>query len=412
MRWGFGWELGPFEVWDAIGLVDSFNRMKIEKKKIPDWIHQMIDDGNDKFYKLVNGVPSYWDYQEKDYLPIKKSNKNISFSIYKNNNGLIEKHWSASIVDLGDEVVGVDFHSVLKSDLNPIDGSILETLFKAKEWVKDNGYKGMVISSDSTNFCAGANLTLILNSAYRKDWDELNRTVMIMQDVLQSLRYAEFPVVSAPFGLVLGGGFEVIGACDRIIAAGESYIGLVEVGVGLIPGAGGNLRMISNLSKKIKSAMPGAFSIIQKAFETIGFAKVATSAKEAQAIGYLNKDDRIVMNREHILSEAKNEVLSMSANYIPPKVESFKLPGKSGRLVLEATLKGFVKSGKISEHDALIGRKLGNVLTGGAKGGPFSSVDEQYLLDIEREAFISLCGEQKSIERIEYMLKKGKPLRN
>ena len=158
--------------------------------------------------------------------------------------------------------------------------------------------------------------------------------------------------------------------------------------------------------------MPGAFPIIQKAFETIGFAKVATSAKEAQAIGYLQKDDRIIVNRHHILLEAKNEVLIMANNYTIPETETFKLPGKSGRLVLEGMLKGFVKAGKISEHDALIGRKLGNVLTGGEKGGPFSAVDEQYLLDIEREAFISLCGEQKSIDRIEYMLKKGKPLRN
>ena len=253
---------------------------------------------------------------------------------------------------------------------------------------------------------------MILNPAYRKDWDELDRTVRTMQDILQSLRFAPFPVVAAPAGLVLGGGFETIGACDRIVAAGESYIGLVEVGVGLIPGAGGNLRMISNLSKKIKAAMPGAFPIIKKAFETIGFAKVATSAKEAQAIGYLQKDDHIVVNRDHILSEAKNEVIAMAEDYTVPEVESFKLPGKSGRLVLEGTLKGFVKSGKISEHDALIGRKLGNVLTGGENGGPFYAVDEQYLLDIEREAFISLCGEQKSIDRIEYMLKRGKPLRN
>ena len=158
--------------------------------------------------------------------------------------------------------------------------------------------------------------------------------------------------------------------------------------------------------------MPGAFPIIQKAFETIGFAKVATSAKEAQAIGYLRKDDRIVVNRDHVLAEAKREVLDMSEGYSVPEVETFKLPGKSGRLVLEGTLKGFVNSGKISEHDALIGKKLGHVLTGGDKGGPFTGVDELYLLDIEREVFISLAGEQKSIDRIEYMLKKGKPLRN
>ena len=412
MRWGFGWEMGPFEIWDAIGISESISRMKIESKNIPIWVAQMIKKGNNTFYKHLDGFNCYWDINKEDYLPIPVSPKELHFSNFKNNGSIIEDHWSASIIDMGDGVAGVNFHSVLQAELNPIDGSILQTLYKAQNWVKENGFKGLVVSGDKTNFCAGANLNMILNPAYRNDWDELNRTVKTMQDILQSLRYAPFPVVAAPFGLVLGGGYETIGACDRIVAAGESYIGLVEVGVGLIPGAGGNLRMISNLSRKIKSSLPGAFPIIKKAFETIGFAKVATSAKEAQEIGYLQKDDRIIVNRDHILSEAKNKVLSMSDDYNIPEVESFKLPGKSGRLVLEGTLKGFVKAGKISEHDALIGRKLGNVLTGGEKGGPFSAVDEQYLLDIEREAFISLCGEQKSIERIEYMLKRGKPLRN
>ena len=412
MRWGFGWSTGPFEVWDSIGLKDSLDRMKVEGRNIPRWIESMIDAGNESFYSNIKGVSMYWDIDMQEYTPIPKSKKQLSFLDFNDSNNIIEKHWSASIYDLGDGVAGVNFHSVLQAELNPIDGSILQMLFKAQKWVSDNNYKGLVISSDSVNFSAGANLNMILNAAYRKDWDELDITVKTMQDILQNLRFAPFPIVAAPFGLVLGGGFEVIGACDRIVAAGESYIGLVEVGVGLIPGAGGNLRMISNLNKKIKSSMPGAFPIIQKAFETIGFAKVATSAKEAQHIGYLKKEDIIILNRDHILETAKNEVINMSKDYKVPEIETFKLPGKSGRLVLEGTLKGFVKSGKISEHDALIGRRLGNVLTGGDKGGPFSAVDEQYLLDIEREAFISLCGEQKSIERIEYMLKKGKPLRN
>ena len=412
MRWGFGWELGPFEAWDAIGVTKSIERMKGENKKVPQWITEMLDAGHTSFYSRLEGFNCYWDVNKKDYLPIPTSQKELRFSNFKYNGSLIENHWSASLIDLGDGVAGIDFHSVLQAQLNPIDGSILQTIYLAQKWVEDNGYKGLVISGDGANFCAGANLNMILNTANRKDWDELEQTVKTMQSILQGLRFAPFPVVAAPFGLVLGGGFEVIGACDKIVAAGESYIGLVEVGVGLIPGAGGNLRMISNLSKKIKSAMPGAFPIIQKAFETIGFAKVATSAKEAQAIGYLQKDDRIVVNRDHVLSEAKQEVIDMSEGYSVPEMETFKLPGKSGRLVLEGTLKGFVKSGKISEHDALIGKKLGHVLTGGDKGGPFTAVDEQYLLDIEREVFISLAGEQKSIDRIEYMLKKGKPLRN
>ena len=240
----------------------------------------------------------------------------------------------------------------------------------------------------------------------------MENVINLMQGLMQELRFAPFPVVAAPFGLVLGGGFETIGACDRIVASAESYIGLVEVGVGLIPGAGGNLRMISRLTKKINTMVPGAFPIVQKAFETIGYAKVSFSAKQAQGYGYLQKDDIIVNNRDYLLSTAKDTVINMSDNYKTPEVESFKLPGVSGRLAISTMVKGLVKTKKLSEHDALIANKLSYVLTGGDKGGPFSPVDEQYLLDIERDAFISLCGEQKSIDRIEYMLKKGKPLRN
>jgi 3-hydroxyacyl-CoA dehydrogenase len=182
--------------------------------------------------------------------------------------------------------------------------------------------------------------------------------------------------------------------------------------MGIIPGAGGNLRMLSNVSDNIKTMMPGSFPIVQKVFETVGFAKVATSAKEAVKLSYLRKNDKFILNRANLLYEAKNEVIKMSDNYISPEIEKFKLPGASGRLVVDASIKGFVKSKKISEHDAVVARKLAHVLTGGDKGGPFSPVDEQYLLDIERDAFISLCGEKKTIDRIEYFLKKGKPLRN
>jgi 3-hydroxyacyl-CoA dehydrogenase len=276
----------------------------------------------------------------------------------------------------------------------------------------ENKYKGLILSGDGPNFCAGANLNMILAMASRKDWDSINNVTQLMQNVMQKIRFSNFPVVAAPYGLVLGGGFETIGACDRIVAASESYIGLVEVGVGLIPGAGGNLRMINNLSQKMKSAMPGAFPVVQKAFETIGFAKVGTSAEHSRSYGYLKSDDISMPNRSQILDRAKEEVLSMASTYQAPEEQKFKLPGGSGRLVIKSSIKSFVKSGKISEHDALIAEKLGYVLTGGSKGGPLSPISEQYLLDIEREVFVSLCGEQKSIDRIEYMLKKGKPLRN
>ena len=412
MKWGFAWTKGPFEMWDDLGVLQTINRMKLEGRVMPEWVDQMTNSGFTKFYDYIDGKECYYDPESNAYQPVVKSEKEFSFNILKQNNKLIKHDWSASLVDLGDGVAGVEFHSVLKADLNPIDGSILQSIQNAINWVKDRGYNGLVISGDSTNFSAGANLNLILNAAQRKDWDGIELISKYMQDIMQNVRFSSFPVVAAPFGLVLGGGYEVIGACDKIIAAAESYIGLVEVGVGLIPGAGGNLRMLRNISEKIKSTMPGAFPVVQKVFEVVGFAKVATSAKKAQAYGYLRKSDEIIINRGHLLHRAKQVVLEMAPSYQTPAMETFKLPGTSGRLVLDASIKGFLKSKKISEHDAHIAKKLGYVLTGGDKGGPFSPVDEQYLLDIEREAFVSLSGEPKSIARIEYMLAKGKPLRN
>ena len=378
--------------------------LKNENTKKRKLLLRFLDYSNDGFYCYCP--------DDNKYVDIDVSSKELSFKRIRTSRGTVTPHWSASIVDLGDGVAGIELHSVLKPDLNPIDGSVIEMVHEAIDTVDSKGYKALVISGDNKNFSAGANLNIILRAAFYKDWESIELFTNQMQTILQGLRFAPFPVIAAPYGLVLGGGFELIGACDRIVACSESYIGLVEVGVGLIPGAGGNLRMLSNISKKINTMMPGAFPIVQKAFETVGFAKVATSADHAKGYGYLVEEDIIITNRKHLLYHAKEAALAMSDGYTPPEVENFKLPGKSGRLVIEQSIKGFLKSKKISDHDALIARKLGHVLTGGDKGGPFSPVDEQYLLDIEREAFISLCGEQKSIERIQYMLNKGKPLRN
>jgi 3-hydroxyacyl-CoA dehydrogenase len=413
MRWGFGWDRGPFELWDILGLEKSIQKMKDERKHIPAWILKMADNGITKFYDFIDGNECFYSPFDEKYLPIKMHPKAMTFNIQKKTTGLIKKNWSASVIDLDDGVAGVEFHSVLNSGLNPIDGSIMETLEWATNWVKDNGYNGLVISSDSTHFSAGANLNLILNLAIRKDWDGIDRLSKSMQDVLQGLRFAPFPVIAAPFGMVLGGGYETIGACDKIVSSAELYCGLVEVGVGLIPGGGGNLRMIMNFADKFANAQAGPFPISMKSFEAIGFAKVSSSAKEAQAIGYLTKKDKIVINRDFILSESKSEILKMAVNYKAPIYrEDLILPGLDGRLVMESSINDFRKAGKISAHDGHIATKLSKVLTGGDKGGLFSPVDEQYLLDIEREAFVSLSGEPKSIARIQHMLKKGKPLRN
>ena len=412
MKGGFGWEMGPFEALDAIGLKYFVNRCKNENIKIPKWLVDMVNKKYYSIYILLDGEKHYYDFTTSDYIKIDVNPKIIDFDILKSNKMLINKHWSASLYDLGDGVASIKLHSVLKPELNPIDGSMMEVFAKSIQWINENNYKGLVISGDGPNFCAGANLNLILQASERKDFDALEKLIGAMQQIFQSLRFSDFPVVAAPYGLVLGGGMEIIGACDKRVAAAESYIGLVEVGVGLIPGAGGNLRMLSNLSKKIKTGITGTLPLVQKAFETIGFAKVATSAKQAQAYGYLLGDDKIVINRDYILSEAKNAVIELSDGYQKPEVESFKLPGSAGRIAIDVQAKGLVKAGKISQHDAFIGNKLAYVLTGGKKGGLFTSVNEQYLLDIEREAFLSLCGEPKTLDRIRFMLTKGKPLRN
>ena len=412
LKWGFGWELGPFEVLDAIGLEYFVERYKKDGNDISPWLNDMLNSGKNSMYILLDGKKEYYCINNKDYMPVMYHKNYSDFNIYKSKNNVIKKNWSASLIDLEDGVAGIQLHSVLKPELNPIDGSMTETIGYAIDWVEKNDYKGLIISGDGANFCAGANLNLILEAAQRKDFDSIDNLTNSLQQIFQSLKYSNFPVVAAPYGLVLGGGMEMIGGCDLRVAAAESYIGLVEVGVGLIPGAGGNLRLLSNLSKKMKTGITGSLPLVQKAFETIGFAKVATSAKQAQAYGYLTKDDEIVINRDHILNAAKSKIIEMSDSYKPEEPQTFKLPGSAGRIAVEVSVKGFVKSGKISEHDALIAKKLAYVLTGGNKAGPFTSVDEQYLLDIEREAFVSLCGEQKSLERIKYMLTKGKPLRN
>ena len=412
LKWGFGWELGPFEVVDAIGLDYFIDRSKKDGLKIPGWLQKMIGNNNKSMYLFLDGQRHYYCSNKEEYVQVKRHKKQFDFIGLVKNNKVIKKHWSASLIDLDDGVAGIQLHSVLQPALNPIDGSMTEMLKYGLDWVEQNDYKGLLISGDGNNFCAGANLNLILSAAENKNFKAIDDLTNSLQQIFQAMKYSKFPVVAAPYGLVLGGGMEMVGGCDLRVAAAETYIGLVEVGVGLIPGAGGNLRMLSNLSKKIKTGITGTLPLVQKVFQTVGFAKVATSAKHAKSCGYFIDADKIVINRDHLLFEAKNAILEMSPDYKSPEPETFKLPGSAGRMAIEMAAKGMVKSGKISEHDALIGKKLAYVLTGGSKGGPFTSLDEQYLLDIEREAFISLCGEQKSIERIKYMLTKGKPLRN
>ncbi len=413
MKWGFGWEMGPFEIWDAFGVTETVERMKQDGRKIPAWVTSMLAKGIDSFYGFDGKVKTYYDPASESMQAVPTHILAVDFDVIKKTGGLIKKDWSASLIDLGDGVAAVTMHSVLQPTFNPIDGSMIGMFDQAVDWVQENGYKGLVLASEAAHFSAGANLAMMLRAIDEKDWDSLEAMSKGMQDTLQKLRFAPFPVVAAPHSLALGGGYETIGACDRIVAAAEFYTGLVEVGVGLIPGGGGNLRMIMKTSDRLAKGRAGAFPVAQKCFEAIGFAKVSMSAKEAVAIGYLTKQDKIIINGDHRVAKAKEEVLAMSEGYSAPEMRAdLFLPGKGGRLAVKSTVKGFLKTGKISEHDAFIAEKLAFVLTGGNKGGIMTPLDEQYILDIEREAFVSLAGEPKTRARIEYMLKRGRPLRN
>lgn len=412
MKWGYGWELGPFETWDSIGVRASIKTMKEKGKDIPSWVEYMLETGRENFYNFKNGIRYYWCPIDKQPKPIIQRPKTINLSIHKTGNTILKRDLSASVIDLGDGVLNVEFHSILQKDLNPIDSSYIEMINFAIDLAEKGSYNSIVLGHQGKNFCAGANLNLLLELSRNNLWDELDMAIKLAQDLTQRIRFSKVPIIAAPFQLVLGGGVELVQPAAHRVAAAESYVGYVEVGVGLIPGAGGNLRMILSALGKGTGRM-GAFQKIKNAFETIGFAKVATNGSQAKHLGYFEDSDTIIMNSDQLLFEAKSKALELKDNYRPPLYrEDLKLPGSGGRTAMSMALKGFKVQGKISDHDMKIGEKLAYVLTGGDKAGLTKTVDEQYILDIEREAFISLAGEKLTQERIQYMLKNGKPLRN
>ena len=412
MKWGFGWEAGPFETWDMLGIKKTIDRMKSEGKTVPQWVLDMLESGRETFYQVDNGIKSYWCPIEKSALNLNNNSKVFNISLHKTGNNTIKRDLSASLNDMGDGVLNVEFHSILQPTLHPIDSSYIEMINLAIDMIEKGDYMAMVLGHQGANFCAGANLNLLLELSQNNQWEALDFAVKTLQDMTQRIRFSPGPVVAAPFQLTLGGGVELVQPAAHRIAAAETYMGLVEVGVGLIPGGGGNLRMILNAMEGGTGRM-GAFQKIQKTFETVGFAKIATSADEAKHLGYLKKDDTVILNRDYLIQAAKDKAIELAQNYtLPTYRDDLKLPGAGGRTAMAMALKGFKMQGKISDHDQKIGEKLAYVLTGGDKAGLTKSVDEQYLLDVEREAFVSLAGEQLTQDRIKYMLKKGKPLRN
>ncbi len=412
MKWGFAWDAGPFEGWDALGVRKTTERMKAEGKTVPDWVLEMLESGRETFYSMENGEKDYWCPNSKSPVKIEQNPKEFNLALHKTAGNTLKRDLSASVNDLGEGILNVEFHSILQPRLNPIDSSYVEMINHALDLIDEGKYNALVLGHQGPNFSAGANLNLFLDLTHNQQWEALDFAVRTFQETTQRIRFSKGPVVAAPFQLTLGGGTEIIQPAAHRVAAAETYMGFVELGVGLIPGGSGTLRMILNAMDSATGRM-GAFQKIQKTFEVIGFAKVATSADEAKHLGLLKKDDTIILNRNHLIQVAKEKALELEENYEPPKYrDDLKLPGAGGRTAMAMALKGFKAQGKISEHDVKIGEKLAYVLTGGDKAGLTKTVDEQYILDIEREVFVSLAGEKLTQDRIKYMLKKGKPLRN
>ncbi|SDP92564.1 3-hydroxyacyl-CoA dehydrogenase [Litchfieldia salsa] len=406
MKWGFGWELGPFETWDAIGLEQSVEKMKVEGIDIPDWILEMLENGFTSFYKKdLNGI-SY--FHKGEYVGINSNHKNIHIKRLKEEKGVIKKNSGASLIDLGDDVALLEFHS----QSNAIGLDIIQMINFAVEEV-DCNYKGLVIGNQGKNFCVGANLALILMEAQDDNYFEIEMVVRHFQQAMTNIKYSSKPVIAAPFGMTLGGGAEICLPASAIQASSETYMGLVEVGVGLIPGGGGNKELYINHLNGIPNGVEVDLqNVANKVFETIATAKVSTSAEEARLTNFLQSNDGVSVNSDHLLHDAKQKVISMyNTGYQSPKRKKIPITGESGYAALLLGAQTMKYSGYISDHDLKIATKLANVIAGGKL--PFGTlVDEQYLLDLEREAFLSLVGEPKSQARMQHMLVKGKPLRN
>jgi 3-hydroxyacyl-CoA dehydrogenase len=390
MKWGFGWELGPFELWNAIGpraVLDA-----VQPPQPPPLIAELLASGRDRF-RPGPVPPAAPDLQ--------------ILRAAKDRQRVIRSNPGASLIDLGDNVLAIELHS----KMNAIGGDTVQMLHAGLKEAAAN-FAALVVGTDAADFSAGANLMLLLLEAQEGNWDEVDLMIRTFQGATQALRYSPVPVVVAPCGLTLGGGCEIALHADRIQAAAESYIGLVEVGVGLIPGGGGTKEMVARASQAANGAAQELQPFVQTAFETVAFAKTSTSAAQARQLGYLRDHDVITMNRERLISDAKAVARERAREgYTPPAAASITVGGDSLSAALKLGVHLAWRAGRISDYDAVIGRTLAHIM-GGGNLPHATKVTEQYLLDLEREAFLKLCGERKTLERIQHTLKTGKPLRN
>ncbi len=399
MRWGFAFQLGPFETWDALGFRETAERMKKDGCALPGNIERMLSSGATSFYETADhaGEPGthYFDLGTAGYRELEPRPGVLVLSDLKRARGVVKRNAGASLVDLGDGILCLEFHS----KMNTLGEDAIQMIAAGIEEM-GRGCEGLVVGNQGEHFSAGANLMMVLLASQEAEWDDLDFAVRRFQQANMALKYAPKPVVSAPFGMTLGGGCEVALHAARMQASAETYMGLVEVGVGLIPAGGGCKELVARGGD------------LKAVFETIGFAKVSTSGANARELGLLRASDGISMNPERLIADAKAEALSMRASYAPgaPR-QDIPVAGEAGFALLKMGVFLALEGGYISEYDAVIGEKLAHILSGGRLSGE-QKVSEQYLLDLEREAFLSLCGNVKTQERMQHMLKTGKPLRN
>ncbi|MCF2495934.1 3-hydroxyacyl-CoA dehydrogenase/enoyl-CoA hydratase family protein [Dyadobacter chenhuakuii] len=403
---GFGWQYGPFETWDAIGVKNMLSIMESLDMKPAEWVYEMIAAGNESFYKVENGKRSYYDIVSKTYKKIPGQESFILLSNLSNN--IVWKNAGANLYDIGDGILNLEF----KSKMNTMGSEVIEGINKGIS-LAEKDFRGLVIGNESSEaFSAGANLAMLFMFAIEQEFDEINMVIAQFQQTMMRARYSSIPVVTAPHSLALGGGCELNLHADKVVAHAETYIGLVEFGVGIIPAGGGTKEMALRCSD-MYHAGDTELNILQTAFMNIAQAKVSTSAQEAREMNYLQDKDQIVLNRSRLIVEAKQAAMDLADNgYTQPKQRNdIKVQGKTGIALFMAGIAQMRLANYISDHDAKIANKLAYVINGGDLSYA-QNVTEQYLLDLEREAFLSLCGEKKTLERMQGLLNGGKPPRN
>jgi 3-hydroxyacyl-CoA dehydrogenase len=413
MKWGFNFEMGPFETWDAIGVEASVAKMEEQGFNVPQNVKQMVASGHTSFYKTENGKRFFYDFISENYKEQVISENIISLAALKANDQVVKSNNSASLIDLGDGVVCLEFHT----KMNALNDEIIDYIDEALDHVNSQG-AGLVIGNQAGGmpgaFSAGANLFEMRNAAGEGKYSDIEAMVERLQLVLQKAKYAPFPVVAAPYGLALGGGCEVCLASDKIVAHAELYMGLVEIGVGLLPAGGGCLNLWQRMTRSIPDAVTDMdlAKFFIPTFMAIALAKVSTSAADARANGFLTPTDRIVFNRDYLIGEAKKEVLKMlDEGYAPPVKRKIKVFGHAAQGMINTEIFNMQSAGFITEHDAFLAKRIAYVISGGDLSTN-SEIDEEVILNLEREAFIDFLKEEKSLARIDHMLKTGKPLRN